>query len=84
MDKYEGLKQKLSNQKFPCKYMFKFITSEEKIGELKPHFQDAEIKTKASSKGTYVSFTAVVLAVNADEIISRYKSLSHIDGLISL
>ena len=64
--------------------MFKFISSKEKLDELKPYFNDAEIKTKPSSKGTYVSFTAVVVAVTADDIIQRYKSLSHIEGLISL
>ena len=84
MDKYKGLKEKLSKQEFPCKYMFKFITSKTKLDELKPYFKDAEIQTKPSSKGTYVSFTAVVMAVSADEIIERYKSLSHIEGLISL
>lgn len=84
MDNYEGLKQKLTEQEFPCKYMFKFIALEDKVSELKPFFQDAEIKTKASSKGKYVSFTAVVMALTADSIIERYKSLSHIEGLISL
>ncbi len=84
MDKYEGLKQKLSKQEFPCKYMFKFITSKSKLVELKPYFQDAEITTKPSRKGTYISFTAVAVVVSADEIIDKYKSLSHIEGLISL
>lgn len=84
MDQYKGLRDKLKEQKFPCKYMFKFITSEAKLSELKPYFKDAEIKTKPSSKGKYVSFTAVVMTLDADQIIDRYKSLSHIQGLISL
>ncbi|MAS51655.1 MAG: DUF493 domain-containing protein [Flavobacteriales bacterium] len=84
MDKYKGLKEKLSKQEFPCKYMFKFIITQAKLVELNPYFKDAQIKTKPSSKGTYISFTAVVIAVSADEIIERYKSLSHIEGLISL
>ncbi len=84
MDKYKGLKKKLSEQEFPCKYMFKFITTQGKIVELNPYFEDAQIETKPSSKGTYISFTAIVIAISADEIIERYKSLSHIEGLISL
>jgi len=84
MDKYEGLRKKLAEQKFPCKYMFKFITLEENLAELKPYFEDAEVKTKPSSKGKYISLTAVIMALSADQIIERYKSLSHIKGLISL
>jgi putative lipoic acid-binding regulatory protein len=84
MDKYKGLRDKLQEENFPCKYMFKFITSEDKLSELKPYFKDAEIKTKPSSKGKYISFTAIVMALNTNQIIDRYKSLSHIDGLISL
>ena len=34
MDNYEGLRKKLAEQKFPCKYMFKFITLEENLAEL--------------------------------------------------
>jgi putative lipoic acid-binding regulatory protein len=64
--------------------MFKFITSKEKLSELKPYFQDAEIRTKQSSKGTYISFTALEIMLSPEEIIKRYKSLSHIEGLISL
>ncbi len=83
-DKYEGLRQKLSEQAFPAKYMYKFIASEEKIKELKPFFQDAEVKVKPSSKGKYVSFTAIEMALDPEQIIQKYKSLSHIQGLISL
>ena len=84
MDDYKGLREKLENQDFPSKYMYKFITSLDKIPDLKPHFQDAEINTKSSTKGKYVSFTAVVMAISADQIIDKYKSLSHIEGLMSL
>lgn len=84
VDKYQGLKEKLSNQEFPCKYMFKFITSKDKLLELKPYFKNAEIRTKPSSKGTYLSFTALEIMASPEEIIKRYKSLSHIEGLISL
>lgn len=84
MDKYEGLKEKLSQLEFPCKYMYKFITSKEKVAELRPYFEDAEISVKESSKGNYVSFTAVAMAVSPESIIEKYQSLGHIKGLMSL
>lgn len=83
-DKYAGLREKLEELSFPTKYMYKFITIEEKIAELRPYFEDAEISTKRSSKGKYISFSAIVMALSADQIIEKYKSLDHIQGLMSL
>lgn len=83
-EQYDGLRQKLAEQSFPITYMYKFIALEDKVSELKPYFEDAEIKTKASSKGKYVSFTAVEVAISPEQIIDKYKSLAHIKGLISL
>ena len=87
MDKYEGLRKKLAEQKFPCKYMFKFITLEENLAELKPYFEDAEVKTKPSSKGKYISLTAVIMEclLSADQnhwIV--INSFCRVKGLISL
>jgi putative lipoic acid-binding regulatory protein len=84
VDKYQGLKEKLSKQEFPCKYMFKFIISKDKVLELNPYFEDAKVSLKPSRKGTYISFTALAVMLSPEEIIKRYKSLSHIEGLISL
>ncbi len=84
MDNYEGLRKELEESGFPMKYMYKFITSEANIALLRPFFEDADITTKRSSKGKYVSFSAIEIALNADQIINKYKSLSHIKGLISL
>lgn len=84
VDQFEGLRDKLKDLEFPSKYMYKFITSQENIALLRPCFQDAEITVKQSSKGKYNSFTAVTMAMNPEQIIDKYKSLSHIKGLISL
>tara|TARA_B100001758_G_C18150968_1_gene473984 strand:- start:375 stop:629 length:255 start_codon:yes stop_codon:yes gene_type:complete len=84
VDNYEGLRKELEESGFPMKYMYKFITSEANIALLRPFFEDADITTKRSSKGKYVSFSAIEIALNADQIINKYKSLSHIKGLISL
>ena len=84
MDNYEGLRKELEEAGFPVKYMYKFITSEANISLLRPFFGNADITTKRSSKGKYISFSAIEIALSADEIINKYKSLSHIKGLISL
>ena len=84
MDNYEGLRKELEEAGFPVKYMYKFITSEANISLLRPFFENADITTKRSSKGKYISFSAIEIALSADEIINKYKSLSHIKGLISL
>lgn len=84
MDSYDGLREKLEESGFPTKYMYKFITSEANIALLRPFFEDADISTKRSSKGKYISFSAIEIALNADQVINKYKSLAHIKGLISL
>jgi len=83
-DEYEGLRKELDEKGFPMKYMYKFITSEANISLLRPFFEDADITTKRSSKGKYISFSATEIALNSNDIINKYKSLSHIKGLISL
>tara|TARA_B110000261_G_C13047279_1_gene342759 strand:- start:557 stop:811 length:255 start_codon:yes stop_codon:yes gene_type:complete len=84
VDGYEGLRKELDEKGFPMKYMYKFITSEDNIALLMPVFENAKITTKRSSKGKYISFSAIEIAISSDHIINKYKSLSHIKGLISL
>jgi putative lipoic acid-binding regulatory protein len=81
---YDGLRKELEEAGFPVKYLYKFITSEANIALLRPLFEDADITTKRSSKGKYISFSAIEIAMNSDQIINKYKSLEHIKGLISL
>jgi putative lipoic acid-binding regulatory protein len=84
VENYDGLRKELEESGFPVKYMYKFITSEANIAVLRPFFKDADISTKRSSKGKYISFSAIEIALNADQIIDKYKSLAHITGIISL
>ena len=84
-DKFASLRAKLEQEStFPLKYMYKFIVTKEKVQEILPFFETAEISTKKSSSGKYTSISAVVIAFSADEIIDRYKSISHLEGVISL
>ncbi|MEY5042453.1 MAG: hypothetical protein RLZZ414_2017 [Bacteroidota bacterium] len=82
--KYEALRLKLAELDFPLKYMYKFIVVPEKIAQLSPFFEDAQISKKQSSKGNYVSFTAIKIELSPEDIIAKYQSLNHIQGIISL
>ena len=84
-EKYNSLKKKLDEESvFPLKYMYKFIVPKEKVQELLPFFETAEITTKKSKTGKYVSVSAIILAFNSEEIIKGYQSISHLEGIISL
>lgn len=85
---YADLKEKLKEQhSFPSVYMFKFIVP----GSNKLHAQvealfgdEAQITIRESSKGNYVSITAKEMMLSADNIISRYREASKIEGIVSL
>ncbi|MFT6716770.1 MAG: putative lipoic acid-binding regulatory protein [Saprospiraceae bacterium] len=84
-DNYASLKEKLDEEcTFPMKYMYKFIVPKDKVQEVLPHFETAEISTKRSKTGKYVSVSALVMAFSSDDIISKYKSMGNIEGMISL
>jgi putative lipoic acid-binding regulatory protein len=68
--------------------MYKFIvpTDENQLEEVQSLFDNkgAVIKTKNSKAGKYVSITIVLKLKDADEIISYYKKVEKIKGIISL
>ncbi len=81
----ESLKAKLDEQSsFPSLYMYKFIVPKEKVSEVKKLFPKHDVSTKPSSKGTYVSVTAKVMAKSSEEIILVYKEAWKIEGIFSL
>jgi uncharacterized protein len=82
--KFEKLKEQLSLQEWPNVYLFKFITTEDTVSQILPHFQDGEVSTKRSSKGTYISISVKMMVFSPDQIIEKYRAVSHIKGLISL
>lgn len=84
-DKYASLKKKLDEEcKFPMKYMYKFVVPKDKVKEVLPHFETADLSTKKSKTGKYISISAIVMAFSSDEIIDKYKSIGNIEGMISL
>ncbi len=84
-DFYVRLYNKLNEvNKWPSIYLYKFIVPINQVAEVKKLFKYADISVKESSKGTYSSISAKVMALNATEIIDLYKKASKIKGIISL
>ncbi|TXD50398.1 MULTISPECIES: DUF493 family protein [unclassified Polaribacter] len=86
---YSNLKVQLEDTTdFPADYMYKFIvpTDANQLEEVQNLFDNrgAVIKTKNSKTGKYVSITIVLMLENADQIISYYKKVEKIKGIISL
>ena len=86
---YQRLKEQLlENGQWPANYLYKFIvpTDEAKVDEIRKIFDmpGAVIESKQSKKGTYTSVSITVRMVNPDEVIKKYKAVSHIEGVISL
>ncbi|MFT6871707.1 MAG: putative lipoic acid-binding regulatory protein [Roseivirga sp.] len=81
----EEFKKKLDDvHDFPTLYMFKFIVTEEKKGEVKSLFPSSELEYKPSSKGKYTSVTAKVMMQSSDHVIEVYKKAQNIKGIIAL
>lgn len=86
---YSRLKEQLlENGKWPSNYLYKFIvpTDKNKIESITKIFDNtgAVIESKQSKKGTYTSVSITVNLENPDEVIKKYKEVSHIEGVISL
>jgi len=84
----EGLRTKLlETTSFPTVYMFKFIVQADNrnIALVESLFsEEAEILTKQSDKGKYISITSKQVVMNVDEIIQVYKKAADIKGIMFL
>ncbi len=84
----ERFKQKLSEtMSFPSVYMYKFIieSANRNIALIENLFdEEAEILTKESKAGKYISITAKQVVMSADEIISVYQKAAKIKGIMFL
>lgn len=72
---------------FPGVYMFKFIIKcdNRKIALIRNVFgEDAEVHTKESSGGKYISITATQVVMSVEEIIGIYKKVEQFEGVIWL
>lgn len=87
-DFYVSLREKLNQQMdWPTIYLFKFIipADNHKMAQVSELFgEGAQITTRASKKGNYLSLSAKEVMMDAESIIERYKRAENIEGIISL
>lgn len=87
-EQFEKLRELLNKENnWPMVYMFKFIVpaDNQKIALVEAKFSDeAIISHKESSNGKYFSITVKEVMLNADSIISKYKEMEGIEGLMAL
>lgn len=86
---YDKLKKQLQDTSmWPSKYMYKFIVPSQgqAIEQIETIFDNtgAVIRSKESSKGKFTSLTVMVILKNPDAVISKYKEVGQIPGVISL
>jgi len=86
-DKYQGLREKLSDTRFPTIYMYKFIIPNklELITEVKALAENENsVHLNYSKNGLYVSLTFKETKQTLEDIITVYKKAEFIDDLIAL
>ncbi|HWY12808.1 MAG TPA: DUF493 family protein [Bacteroidia bacterium] len=87
-EKFNDLRKKLDEtQSYPSVYMFKFImdASNRKIALVENLFsENAEIYTKESDKGKYISITITEVMMSTEEIIGIYSKAAEIEGVMLL
>lgn len=73
---------------FPADYLYKFIVpaSNNQVAEVESIFNNtgAVINTKNSKTGKYVSVSIILKLNSSDEIITYYRKVEKIKGIISL
>ena len=88
-DFYSKLKIQLDDTTdFPADYLYKFIVpaSDNQVAEVESVFNNtgAVINTKNSKTGKYVSVSIILKLNSSDEIITYYRKVEKIKGIISL
>jgi len=86
---YDRLRIQLKEStQWPSIYLYKFIvlTDLEKIDQVHKVFDNtgAVIDSKQSKNGKYTSLSITVNLKNPDEVITKYKEVGEIEGVISL
>lgn len=86
---YNRLREQLEESTdWPSNYLFKFIlpSDEEKKATVRSIFANhpVQITERNSSKNTYVSISIEGVFRSPDQIISKYKAVAQIEGVIQL
>ncbi|MDP7319825.1 MAG: DUF493 family protein [Bacteriovoracaceae bacterium] len=69
---------------WPDYYNFKFITKTEKKHLLLEELSDHSIDEKQSRNGKYTSITSRKILYSSEEVITVYKRVGQIEGVITL
>ncbi len=86
-DKYQGLREKLSDTRFPTIYMYKFVVPNklDLVAEVIALAEDEHsVRLNYSKNGLYVSLTFTETKQTIEEIITVYKNAELIENLIAL
>ena len=86
---YARLKVELDNTNtWPAEYLYKFIMPSvgDNVERVEKAFDSmgAVIKTTKSKTGKFTSVSVDVTMKSSDEVISKYKEVSTIEGIVSL
>jgi len=84
---FQGLKAQLEELEWPSLYMFKFVcpNDNQTVASVIKHFNEvSEVEYKKSKNGKYIGVTVKELMLSADSVISIYKEIATIKGVISL
>lgn len=71
---------------WPCHYMYKFIVEKDqsKIEEIESVFPKASIDKRDSKTGKYTSLTIRDHSQSASVVVSKYKVVAKIEGVMKL
>lgn len=84
-DRMSNLKELLDQQhEWPGTYVFKFIVPGGKQEELKEIVSINESYSRPSRSGKYTSMTFEKTCENSDEVISIYRKVAKIEGIVTL
>lgn len=88
-DFYLKLKDSLdATTKFPSEYLYKFIVpaNGNQVAEIESLFKgtSAKFSTKASKTGKYISLSVKVRLSSSNEVITYYRKVEKVEGIISL
>lgn len=69
---------------WPSPYTFKFIVPAVRLDELRELLDGHELKTRASSKGKYVSVSLSPVMDSSDAVLRLYTRVNGVEGLVAL
>lgn len=82
---YQNFKELLDEQyQWPTTYLFKFVSPLDKIEKLEEIFEGQDIAKRPSRTGKFISLTISSAMNSSDEVVSVYKEVNSIQGVIPL